>query len=156
MRCRASAWNFTRSFILQDFFFTLGTPIFRNTWECYQHAINIWISAAVAQSWRALHGSLLKIAIRHRCFSKNFAISAEQRYWKTHFDGCFCEQLYFGNFPEWLLLKDSCKDIFIHGVIILNRSNNSLCLYLKIYWNRQVFDLIRASGIWKKPETLRR
>ena len=42
-----------------------------------------------------------------------------------------------------------------HGVIILNRSNNSVFPYLKIYWNRQVFDLIRASGIWMKPETLR-
>ena len=35
MRCRTSARNFTRSFIFQDFFFTLGTPIFRNTWESY-------------------------------------------------------------------------------------------------------------------------
>ena len=40
----------------------------------------------------------------------------------------------------------------IHGVIILKKSNNSVFLYLKIYWNRQVFDLIRASGIWMKPE----
>ena len=42
--CRASARNFNRSFILQDFFFTLGTPVFRNTWEYYsifyQHVIN--------------------------------------------------------------------------------------------------------------------
>ena len=64
----------------------------------------------MAQSWRALHGSLIKIAIRHRCFSMNFAINPEQRYWKTHFDGCFWEQLYFGNFSEWLLLNDSCKE----------------------------------------------
>ena len=35
MRCRASARNFTRSFSLHDFLFTLGIPIFRNTWECY-------------------------------------------------------------------------------------------------------------------------
>ena len=42
-----------------------------------------------------------------------------------------------------------------HGVIILNRSNNSVLLYWKIYWNRQVFDLIRAPGISMKPETLR-
>ena len=41
-----------------------------------------------------------------------------------------------------------------HGVIILNRSNNSVFLYLKIYWNWQVFDLICISGIWMKPETL--
>ena len=37
--------------------------------------------------------------------------------------------------------------LFQNGVIILNRSNNSVFLYLKIYWNRQVFDLIRASRI---------
>ena len=35
MRCRTSDRNFTCSFIFQDFFFTLGTPIFRNTWESY-------------------------------------------------------------------------------------------------------------------------
>ena len=45
--------------------------------------------------------------------------------------------------------------LYCHGVIILNRSSNFVFLYLKIYWNRQVFDLIRASGIWMKPETLR-
>ena len=28
-------------------------------------------------------------------------------------------------------------------------------LCLKIYWNRQVFDLICALGVWKKTETLR-
>ena len=41
-----------------------------------------------------------------------------------------------------------------NGVIRLNRSNNSVFLYLKIYWKRQVFDLIRASWNWMKPETL--
>ena len=71
----------------------------------------------MAQSWRVLHGSLLKIAIRHRCFSKNFAISAEQKYSKTHFDGCFWKQLSFGNFPEWLLLKDNCKDVFVLEIL---------------------------------------
>ena len=35
MRCRDPAQNFTRNFILQDFFFTLGASNFRNTWECY-------------------------------------------------------------------------------------------------------------------------
>ena len=42
-----------------------------------------------------------------------------------------------------------------HEVIILNRSNKSVFLYLKLYWNRQVSDLIRTSGISMKPETLR-
>ena len=46
------------------------------------------------------------------------------------------------------------QDPINHWVIILNTSNNSVFLYLKIYWNRQVFDLIRASGIRMKPETL--
>ena len=41
-----------------------------------------------------------------------------------------------------------------YGDIIRNRSNNSMFLCLKIYWNRQVFDFICASGIWMKPETL--
>ena len=34
-----------------------------------------------------------------------------------------------------------------HRDIILNKSNNSVFLRLKIYRNRQVFDLIHASGI---------
>ena len=42
-----------------------------------------------------------------------------------------------------------------HKDTMLNRSRNSVFLCLKIYWNRQVFDLIRASGIWMRPETLR-
>ena len=37
-------------------------------------------SAAVVQSWRPLHANLLKIALRHGYFSKNFIASAEQRY----------------------------------------------------------------------------
>ena len=38
---------------------------------------------------------------------------------------------------------------YVHGDgdIILNRSNNFMFLRLKIYWNRQAFDLIRTSGI---------
>ena len=54
--------------------------------------------ATVAQIWRALHESLLQIALRHRYFSKNFTISAEQQ--KMHQDGSFWEQLYFGNIAE--------------------------------------------------------
>ena len=46
------------------------------------------------------------------------------------------------------------KDLFQHGDII-NRSKNSVFLRLKIYRNRQVFDLIRTSGIWMKPVMLR-
>ena len=42
--------------------------------------------------------------------------------------------------------------IFEYGDIILNRSNNSMFLRLKIYWNRQVFDLIRATRIWINPK----
>ena len=70
------------------------------------------LNAVVAQSWIESHASLLKIALHHRYFSKNFNITVEQQYWKMHQDGCFWGQLYFGNIPEWLLLKDSCKDIF--------------------------------------------
>ena len=52
------------------------------------------------------------------------------------------------------MTQRSFNTMYKHGDIILNRSNNSVFLLLKIYWNRQVFDLIRASGIWMKPETL--
>ena len=70
-------------------------------------------SAAVVQSWRVLHGNLLKIALHHRYFSKNFTTVAEQRYWKMYLDGCFWRRIYFGNIPAWLLLKGSFKHIFI-------------------------------------------
>ena len=71
----------------------------------------------MVQSGKALHASLLKIAPRHSNFSKNFTISAEQRYWKMHPHGCFWWQLYFGNFPERLLFKDSCKYILILEIL---------------------------------------
>ena len=44
VRCRSSAWNFTCSFILQDFFYTSGTRIFRNTWECYSNFFDCNVS----------------------------------------------------------------------------------------------------------------
>ena len=47
------------------------------------------------------------------------------------------------------------KRYFNLANIILNRSNNSVFLRLKNYGNRQPFDLICASGIWMKSETLR-
>ena len=74
-------------------------------------------SAAVVQSWRVLHGNLLKIALHHRYFSKNFTTGAEQRYLKMHLDGCFWGRIYFGNIPAWLLLKGSCKHIFILEIL---------------------------------------
>ena len=71
-------------------------------------------STAVVQSWRVLHGNLLKIALHHRYFSKNFTTVAEQRYWKTYLDGCLWWQIYFGNIPAWLLLKSSYSQTYIH------------------------------------------
>ena len=62
-------------------------------------------STAVVQSSRALHANILKIALHHRYFSKNFTTSAEQPYWKMHLDGFFWDRIYFGNIPAWLLLK---------------------------------------------------
>ena len=53
----------------------------------------------------------------HSNFSKSFIISAAQRYWKMHLHGCFWWQLCLGNFPEWLLLNDSCKEIFILEIL---------------------------------------
>ena len=45
------------------------------------------------------------MALCQRYISHNLPTSQEQRYWKIHFDGCFWEHVYFGNIPEWLLLK---------------------------------------------------
>ena len=74
-------------------------------------------SAAVVQSWRVLHGNLLKITLHHRYFSKNFTTVAEQRYWKMYLDGCFWGRIYFGNIPAWLLLKSSCRRIFLFEIL---------------------------------------
>ena len=71
-------------------------------------------------------------------------------FWKNFKNTFFLEQLH-GCFCATLANMNNLN----HGDIILNRSNNSVFLRLKIYWNRQVFDLIRTSGIWMKPETLR-
>ena len=78
---------------------------------------NIETSTAVPQSWRPLQASLLNVALRQRYFLKNFTISAEQWYWKMHQDGYFWRQFCFRNIPQWLLLKDSCKDIFILEIL---------------------------------------
>ena len=62
--------------------------------------------AAAVQSWWTFHVNLLKTALHQRYFSTNFTASAE-------LDGCFWGRTYFGNIPLWLLLKGSCKVIFI-------------------------------------------
>ena len=74
-------------------------------------------SAAVVQSWRVLHWNLLKTALHHRYFSKNFTAIAEQRYWKMYLNGCFWGRIYFGNIPAWLLLKSSCRPIFVLEIL---------------------------------------
>ena len=74
-------------------------------------------SAAVVQSWRGLHGNLLKTVLYYRYFSKNFTTVAEQRYWQMYLDGCFSGRIYFGNIPVWLLLKRSCKHIFVLEIL---------------------------------------
>ena len=61
--------------------------------------------AEAVQSWRVLPGNLLKIALRHRYFSKNFTTVAEQQYWKMYLDGCF-----------WGL-KSSCRRIFVLEIL---------------------------------------
>ena len=68
-------------------------------------------STAVVQGWRTLHANLLIIPLHHRYFSKNFTTGAEQQYGNMHLDGCFWGQIFIGNIPAWLLLKDSCKHI---------------------------------------------
>ena len=74
-------------------------------------------SAAVVQSWRVLHGNLLKIVPQHKYFSKNFTLVAGQRYWKMYLDGSFWGRIYFGNIPAWLLLKTSCRRIFVLEIL---------------------------------------
>ena len=69
-------------------------------------------SAALVQSWRVWYGNLLKIALHHRYFSKNFTTVADQRYWKMYLDGCFWRRIYFENIPAWRLLKSNCRRIF--------------------------------------------
>ena len=73
--------------------------------------------AAVVQSWRVIHGNLLKTVPRHRYFSKNFTTLEGQRYWKMYLDGSFWERINFGNIPAWLLLKISCRRIFVLKIL---------------------------------------
>ena len=70
-------------------------------------------SATVVQSWKVLHENLLKIALHHRHFSKSFTTTADQRCWKMYLDHCLLGRIYFGNVPAWLLLKSSCRRIFV-------------------------------------------
>ena len=95
-------------------------------------------SAAVVQSWRVLHGNLLKIALHHRYFSKNFTTVAEQRYWKMYPDGCFWGRIYFGNIPTWLLLKSSCR-----------RTVDSFLKFLNIFYISYFDVMLKSNGfLW--------
>ena len=89
--------------------------------SCCSALINVVMkysfSTAVIQSWRKLHGNLLKTGLHHRYFSKNFTKVAEQRYWKMYFDGYFWGRIYFKNIPAWLLLKSSWKRTFVSEIL---------------------------------------
>ena len=61
------------------------------------------------QSRRALHASLLKVALRQRYFLKNFTTTAEQRYWKMHQDGCFDDNFIFEIFLNDCFSKTAAK-----------------------------------------------
>ena len=70
-------------------------------------------SAAVTQSCRALHANLLKIALHYRYFSKN-----SPQMWNNDIEKCILmaaseDKFILETFSAWLLLKGSCKDIFI-------------------------------------------
>ena len=54
MRCRSSAWSFIRTFILQDFFYRLGTPVFRNTWECCSYYSFFFFDCSVSRIYSLL------------------------------------------------------------------------------------------------------
>ena len=81
------------------------------------NAVVKYLSRSSGSKLGVLHGNLLKIALRHRYFSKNFTAVAKQRYWKMYLDGCFWGGIYFGNIPAWLLLKSSCRRIFILEIL---------------------------------------
>ena len=83
--------------------------------------------------------SSLKIVVHDRCFSKNFTVSAKQRCRNMYLDGGFWGQLYFVNFPEWLLLKDSLKDIleilsytFLH--FLLRHHVKEKQIFMDFFW----------------------
>ena len=68
-----------------------------------------------ASKLESVNASLLEIALRQKYFSKKLSTSEKQWYWKMHLDGRFWKPLYFGNIPEWLLVKDNCKVVFINS-----------------------------------------
>ena len=70
-------------------------------------------SAAVVESWRLLHANLQKIALHYRYFSKN-----SPQMWNNDIEKCILmaaseDKFILETFSAWLLLKGSCKDIFI-------------------------------------------
>ena len=50
-------------------------------------------------------------------FFEEFHYKCKTAIMKMYQDDCFWGQLYFRNIPLWLLLKDSCKDIFILEIL---------------------------------------
>ena len=92
------------------------SPNFQNTekrflgWSCsaFINAVMKYLNFWFKVRERYMQ-SLLKIALRHSNFSKNLNITAEQRYWKMHPDGCFWWQLYFGNFPDSCFSKTAAN-----------------------------------------------
>ena len=97
-------------------------------------------------------------------FNKDFCIARKEKFviisFQTHIIDhkwkVWRENKSKSNFPRKLFLSVTGSHFFQwkHRDVILNRSNNCVLLCLKIYWNRQVFDLISSSGIWMKPKTL--
>ena len=73
-------------------------------------------------------------------FSKNFTAGAEQRYWKMHLDGYFWGRICFGNIPAWLLLKGSCKHIFILEILTDTNSYMTSCSrgtnFYDFFWSK--------------------
>ena len=100
---------------------------------------------------------------KHLCWSLfliKFQVWKSETLWKRDSNKCsfLWNLLTFKNvyFEEYLRATDADTS---KGVIepwrYINKSNNSVFLRLKIYWNLQAFDLICTPGIWMKPEMLR-
>ena len=66
-------------------------------------------SAPVAESRKALHANLLKIALRHCYFPKSLTSSSEQWYWKAHLGGCFWEYYFLRTFLTSSFSKAAAK-----------------------------------------------
>ena len=115
-------------------------------------------------SWSSYFSSIMIVNLLFKTFDISLITSSSASMisaWLTFFNdtdfyltAAYSFLHFFDGADSSSIVNDSYCHQSQHGVLILNRSNKYMFLYWKIYWNQQVFDLIRASRIWMKPETL--